>query len=532
MSAGQGPGPSGRAGHAPGRTPWRLYWRWWISFGTTSLVIIGWSLATPLMASPDEPSHVIKAAAVVRGQLIGAPQHEPAHLVSGNTTVQVPTVFGGLDASCFAFKSSIPASCQRSAPATNSKLRFVTSAGRYPPLYYAVVGLPSLLWTSTAGIRIMRILSGLACAALLASAFVSAAGHRRRALLVWGVAIATTPLVLFLAGVVNPSGLEIAAAICLWTSGIALVDDTAARPDGRLLARVGISAAVLAQVRNVSLLWLALIVVALVLLAGLSRIRSMLRDRRTWAWGAVVAVSSLFELGWLAYSHALATTTVAHPTPVPFWRNVKDTLANTDNLLHQMIGVLGWLDTPVPRLSYYAWLAAAMLLVAGGLVLGARRRALLLLGMTAAVILVPAAIQVHDRASLGSFWQGRYSLPLAAGVVVTAAATIPPERLTITRTARLQLIFAGVVVVAGGGVFLQGLRRYTAGLAAGLDPFRGSWHPPLGSIPLTVLFLAALVGWASWLTRLSRSGDGDYTLVATGAPPRDDRFRGRRDPVG
>ena len=30
-----------------------------------------WTVATPLMGAPDEPAHVIKAAAVVRGEMAG-----------------------------------------------------------------------------------------------------------------------------------------------------------------------------------------------------------------------------------------------------------------------------------------------------------------------------------------------------------------------------------------------------------------------------------------------------------------------------
>jgi len=51
------------------------------------------SVATPLMASPDEPSHVVKAAAVVRGQWSGALGSEPTDgsRPGAGTIVYLPT---------------------------------------------------------------------------------------------------------------------------------------------------------------------------------------------------------------------------------------------------------------------------------------------------------------------------------------------------------------------------------------------------------------------------------------------------------
>ncbi len=42
-------------------------------------------------------------------------------------------------------------------------------------------------------------------------------------LLLVGVLVAATPTTIFLASVINPNGLEITAALCLWCSGLILV---------------------------------------------------------------------------------------------------------------------------------------------------------------------------------------------------------------------------------------------------------------------------------------------------------------------
>src|SRR4029450_8120243 len=45
--------------------------RWWTTFTLTALVAGIWSPPPPLFAVPDEPAHVIRAAAIVRGDLLG-----------------------------------------------------------------------------------------------------------------------------------------------------------------------------------------------------------------------------------------------------------------------------------------------------------------------------------------------------------------------------------------------------------------------------------------------------------------------------
>ncbi len=57
-----------RLARAVGQTSCR---RWWTSFLLLSGAVIVWSLATPIFAAPDEPSHAVRAAAVGRGQLTG-----------------------------------------------------------------------------------------------------------------------------------------------------------------------------------------------------------------------------------------------------------------------------------------------------------------------------------------------------------------------------------------------------------------------------------------------------------------------------
>jgi len=131
---------------APVQTSLRRLWAG--AFAGFFLIFGAWAFAAPYDGPPDEVQHVIRAAGVVSGQV--AP--EPAILDNwdgrGSRGVgayqRVPE---GLHspATCWGFNPDKPANCQ--TPIHGGPVAEVpTSAGRYNPTYYALVGLPVRLW--------------------------------------------------------------------------------------------------------------------------------------------------------------------------------------------------------------------------------------------------------------------------------------------------------------------------------------------------------------------------------------------------
>ncbi len=51
--------------------PWNQRRLWWATFVVVWLLGSTWALASPLASAPDEDAHVVKAAALVDGQLRG-----------------------------------------------------------------------------------------------------------------------------------------------------------------------------------------------------------------------------------------------------------------------------------------------------------------------------------------------------------------------------------------------------------------------------------------------------------------------------
>lgn len=181
-----------------------------------------WSLATPVFAAPDEPAHATYAAAAARGQLL--PRTDGVF-----SRVTVPQWYvAATDASqCFRHRPRVPASCAaslpRDAPPDATPATGITHFARFPPPYYVLAGLPSRALPGPAGLYAGRLVTAAAVAALLAAAYAAAVTWRPSRLLVPAVALAASPMLLYLAGAVNPQPLEIAAAIATWVPALLLL---------------------------------------------------------------------------------------------------------------------------------------------------------------------------------------------------------------------------------------------------------------------------------------------------------------------
>ena len=200
----------------------------WAPFAVFALLGVLWSLASPVFSVPDENAHATKAIAQVRGQVVGYTLPDVRHIV-----VDLPEGYAySQDTLCYATHAEVSAGC---APEFGSDGQpwFNTWVGAYNPLYYYLVGWPSLLFDGDAAIIGMRIASSLLGAGLLAWAFLVAASGARSRWMPLGVAFAAAPMSMYLIGAVNPNGAELAAAAAVWAGTLRLLDtfrDDSARP--------------------------------------------------------------------------------------------------------------------------------------------------------------------------------------------------------------------------------------------------------------------------------------------------------------
>ncbi len=510
-----------------------------MSAGILFCLCAAWSFATPIGAGQDEPAQLVKAASVARGEFVGStPSGKSLALAARNglaycryvkfahvcnravTVVTVPQTFANLRIpSCYRKRPKVPAGCAQGFSGSGQETIATTYVGRYPPLYYAIVGLPSLAWHSDVAVYLMRLLSGVLSALFVGLALALATVWSRSRLLTLAVAVTATPMVIILGSVVNPSGLEVATAICVWTGGLILVLERASQPPTSLVTATAAAAAVMVLTRGLSPLWLAVIAVFLAALAPRS-LPTLIRCRSVRVAGVVVIVAGVVAVVYVLDAHALAVLPVgqAISAGTPLSRIIELALERTDTLVAQFVGTIGWAETNPPTTVLALWILSATAVVVLALVASRRRQTVVLVALVATSLVLPTALVVSQAHVEGLVWQARDGFPLYAGILLVAGAVAgrrwlldgdvpavaPPGR---SMTRRLGLLVAVAVAVTQFGDFVWALRRYTVGLGAVINPFahvRDGWSPPVAPLVLVVVAAIVAVAYGWWIARLGR----------------------------
>lgn len=476
----------------------------WTSFLLFFGLFTAWAVGNPLTAAPDEPSHATKAAAVVRGELVGQPvEGEP----DGFGSVHVPNLIWQSQGwpMCYYFRPEVPASCEPEDPQDPGRIVYaVTTASSYNPLYYSVTGLPTLLPLGREMLLLMRLVSAVLCGFAMAWAVRALTELRSVSWPVLGLLAATTPMVVYLASTVSPAGLEICTAIGLWTALLAVVHHPDPTRLTSRMAGIAVLASVLVNLRGMSPLFLAIIVGSVVASAPWASTWGTLRDRRSWPWLGLVAVASVAALAWIRFAGALPTSKVAFPE-WGFVRAAKASIYDTPVYLRNMVGQFGWVDTELPIAVVGGVLVVIAGIVVVGVVRGTVRERVVLVGLGLVTLGLPVLIQAWQAKHLGIVWQGRYFLPVAVGLPLLAAFAVR-GRATTRQAGRWFPVVAGALMLAQLIAFAVNLHRYAVGADG---PWWGStpdiWRPPL---PIPVLFAACaglLVALLWLLLRIART---------------------------
>jgi Predicted membrane protein (DUF2142) len=490
--------------------------QWIVVFVGFFLVFGSWSFAAPYDGPPDEVQHVIRAVGVVRGELFPAPAEvkDFKGRPGMGAYQEVPT---GLlqHATCFGFTPHTSAACAK--PISGGPVGQVqTTAGRYNPLYYALVGLPVSLSPSWGGLVGTRLISAALSAILLAFAFVVLSRWSRYGLMLAALIAVSTPMLAHLAGAVNPNGLEISAGIAMFSALIPLVFGPPRGRVGPLVWLAGVSGVILATLRSLGPMWVFFVLAALFLPPSRPLLRRLWGYRvvRWWTLGIGVAVA--LSMAWIL---GMKTgNLVNQPTPLYGYSKLSAAfqyLNQWGSIYPQgLIGVAGWFDVFMPNPVYWLWigLTASMIVLAMVISGWADRFRFLLLIFGA---LVPiGVVQVAEVNQLGWIIGGRYVLPLLAGMPLLAAFILE-RRLLLARHARTFVrLFCVVMLPAHLLLLVYAMRRWQNGVdQAHPNPFTGSWHPPTGSVAPIVLMLVGLlvVGWTFWTapTRIAALPDLD-----------------------
>jgi hypothetical protein len=445
------------------------------------LLHAGWAFAAPFDGPPDEQQHALRAAAVARGEIF-APD---------NRAQDVPESLYRYPF-CFQQKVNVSANCQVEPGGDETVKSLYVSEARFNPIYYAVTGWPLGPWPNWTGVMLSRLLNGAVMAALLAFALVAASRWTRHRALVAGMVVAITPMTAHLGGAINPNGVEIAAGVALFAALIAVLHEQRAGINRAAVALAGVSASILVTPRFSGVMWLVVILAAMLVPSSWTRIKELVRSRTTQVWAAVVVLATIASAAW-----TLLAGTAEVASNDNGWTTAQilkgATLDMWPNVINQMVGVMGWAETLMPRLIYVVWFMAAGLLLLGALVLGNRvdrwRELFLFVGVFAPLL----GSEILLANTTGWFNQGRYFLPGAVGLPLLAAHIMAKRGLTAEHLRTMTRLFALLLLPIQLICLPYTMARWQSGLR-GLNPFKGDWLPHYGTVlPLVCATLGVVV---------------------------------------
>jgi hypothetical protein len=485
---------------------------WAVAFTAYFLAIAGWALAAPYNASSDEHEHVYRAAGVAVGEF--APT--PSTVVRGGGASQ--TVPAGLvrhEDFCWQFNPVASAACATPPNGDDTPVRVGSGAGRYFPVYYAAVGVPLAYLPGWGGLYLARLIGGALGAALLAGAVVTVVRYSRHRLVFGGLLVAVTPTAMQFLSAVNPNGLEIAAGVGFFAAIIPLTIGGLDRVPAGLVTLAGSSAVALAVLRPTGLLFLATASVAFLIplrRAVLVRLRDSTAMR--WWTGAALLTAIAAAVWTVVMRSAEFGPYYAPAEPYSRGQAVIEVFHRWGGWLDQAVAVFNWLALRAPQPIYVFWEIAAGTLLVLALALGGWVERWRLFVVFAGAVLLPAALQVWYVNDNGFITQGRYLLPILAGLVLLAAFVLDEHGFPPRAAPSLVRLILLVVLPIQVFCLLFMMARWQHGLPdygklgpSSFNPFTGEWHPPVGSVLPLFLALAGfgLLGVIAWFG--ARPGD-------------------------
>jgi hypothetical protein len=434
------------------------------------------------------------------------------------------------DFMCSAFHPDFPESiCDVSKVFTQETpegVRHVVSpAALYNPLYYGIIGWPSLLPDNLLNIYLMRLISATISALFFAVGFRALRQADMPALPMVAATAIVTPSAVFLCSVINPQALEISAAFALWCQLLLVLR----KPDPALLGRrmwlLAFITVMFANSRGLSPFFLALIVISCVALQPWRFTWRVIKDRRSWLPILVAFLGAVAASAWVLVTNGLEGGGGPDAAPELIFRRVfKGTLYSSDTYIQQIVGTFGWMDTVMPMwwvvMFSVAFVASMMLLWAVG---SWRERAVALGTGLIFCVLVPAVLHGREARVIGWMWQGRYIFPVLIGLPVLVAFVLQ-SRLAHRRIAlgrRLLLSWALLFVVTHVAGLIITMHRYINGIYGSWRYItKDSWLPPVPLWGTGVAIVLFVIGMVVLLVRMVPAEDlGQDGLPADGDTP-------------
>jgi len=453
--------------------------------------MIAFVFSDPPGVAPDEYHHFLKAVAAGEGNLVPSrlpPPFARHQELSRKTNkalkwmsqqTRIIAIPGRLSPEVFGCRG-IPnrvLPC-RPLPPEAKTVEKQTYVATYPPLAYMVSGIAMLAATSAnQALYIGRLVIAALSASLIGAAAFTLWDRRKGWFSVAGLLAAVTPMVIFTSASLSSSGLEIASAICYFAAILRL-----SRGDGtsRTWLTAGLSAAILANTRELGPVWVVGGIAILVALVGRGAIGIFTQGGKAAKIFAIAApLAIVTSLAWQFQIEP-------HP-PLRIAAFLRDLIPDWGYLWAvaiEEIGVFGPLDTFLPSWVYPIW--GLVLMSLGGLALfvGSARQRIVLIGISLTSLVATMGFDAVQRA-VGFDAQGRHLLPFVVAIPLAAGEIINQrrERVPGSLVRALPFFLTGAVAAVHALAWYTIARRYAVGVHGPLIFLRRqAWAPPLGWI--------------------------------------------------
>jgi hypothetical protein len=378
-----------------------------------------------------------------------------------------------------------------------------SAAASYPPLAHVIYSIPFFFSSGVAALYQARLIGALACALLFALGITSLSRGNRTSALSVGVALGLTPMVMLSCATVNPSGVAIAAAFATWSGGLAISKVDKHLVDMKMMFSLMLPFAIFLAMRRDSMLWGVAIMLCLLVLIRLSTILHLLKKPSTMVFCGLIASELLLQLFVWGGPGGQGLTEAGPILGGTTSGNGKAAFGSLPSYFHQAIGVLGWLDAPLPIFVFIFWQA----LFIGIFILSAATAKFRLRLSMFIVFCVFIVLPVKVGSVSFPYFQGRYALPLLIGAPLLATFYLRNSPDSILGSIRPTRFICIMIWLMGIASFAESFRRYSVGLNGGWSELKNPrWNSPaLSTHFLLATYPIVLLALMMWLIGLFNS---------------------------
>jgi hypothetical protein len=385
---------------------------------------LAWTVAVPPFRGIDEFDHVYKAASVARGDWFPTPTDATR---GTGAWLEVPTdLVQAAQPRCKALVYTKDADCVGTPHGDTT--RIASGAGRYNPVYYAVVGTPALPFDGNTAVYVMRLSSILLCWLLFWLALTATRIWARTPWPTTAIAIASTPMLVYSSSIVAPNGVEMMSGLALWSAALGLTRDPPRRDQTRLLLTAMVAGSILVTTRSLGPLLCLLILITVIAATRPPRglVSGLFTRRLAWVTAVVVFAATVLSTVYIVAMEALdvAQQLGKH---ISFAKRLSNLIRAAVMWFFQGIAAFPLRDEPTKPAVYACYAVLFIVLFVLGMRYAARGlRAGIVLALVASTA-VPFGFGL-DPTNAPGFWQGRYMLAYSVGIAILIGFALDQTR--------------------------------------------------------------------------------------------------------